>query len=86
MKQNAALEEALSMLDERLHALLNELQRLALRDQQHLAAQIEIWLDNLKWQRLLNEQRPDALYDAALDEMRRGEIRPLQLMNLVEEA
>lgn len=74
------------MLGERLRALLRDLEKLTLQDQQRLADQIETWIANLEWQRLLNEEGPNALYEATLDEMRRSETRPLRLKELVEEA
>jgi hypothetical protein len=65
------------MLDERRKAFPHDLEGRPLQDQQHFAAQIEIW--DLTWQRLLKDEGPTALYQAALDEIRRGERRPLRL-------
>ena len=66
------------VIDERLHALLQSLEQLAPEDQQRLADQIEEWLDDIEWKRVLNEPSHDALYDAAMDEIRQGETKPLQ--------
>lgn len=65
------------MLDERLRALFADLEHLTAQDQEQLADQIEQWLDDHEWRRVLNEPGPDALYDAALEEIRRGETQPL---------
>ena len=66
------------MLDRRLQALLHDLEQLAPEDQQHLADQIEEWLDDREWRRILNEPGPDALYETAVEEIRRGETQPLK--------
>lgn len=66
------------MIDKRLHALLQSLEQLAPEDQQRLADQIEEWLDDIEWKRVLNEPGHDALYEAAMDEMRQGGTKPLQ--------
>ncbi|MBF6590143.1 MAG: hypothetical protein IVW57_06370 [Ktedonobacterales bacterium] len=60
------------MLDERLQALLHDLEHLPSQDQQRLADQIEEWLDTIEWARILHAPGPDALYEAALEEMRQG--------------
>ena len=74
------------MLDERLRALFTDLEHLTAQDQQQLADQIEQWLDDREWRRVLNEPSPDALYDAAMDEIRRDETRPLQPEDFAEKA
>ncbi len=66
------------MLDERLQALLHNLEQLPAQDQQRLADQIEEWLDSIEWTRILNEPGPDALYEAAMEEIRQGETQPLK--------
>jgi hypothetical protein len=66
------------MLDERLQALLHDLEQLPAQDQQRLADQIEEWLDSIEWARVLNEPGPDALYEAAMEEIRKGETQPLK--------
>ncbi len=66
------------MLDRRLRALLHDLEQLAPEDQQHLADQIEEWLDDREWRRILNEPGPDVLYETAVEEIRRGETQPLK--------
>lgn len=66
------------MIDERLHALLLSLEQLPPEDQQRLADQIEEWPDDIEWKRILNEPGHDALYDAAMDEIRKGETKPLR--------
>lgn len=66
------------MLDERLQALLHSLEQLPSEDQQHLADQIEEWLDDVEWKRVVNEPGSDALYEAAMDEIRQGKTKPLQ--------
>ena len=58
------------MLDARLQALLHDLPHLDPHNQQRLADQLEAWLDDMEWRRVLNEPGPDALYEAALEEMR----------------
>ena len=57
------------MLDERLQALLHNLEQLPEQDQQRLADQIEEWLDSIEWIHMLNGPGPDALYEAALEEI-----------------
>lgn len=74
------------MLDERLQALLHDLEQLTLQDQQHLADQLEAWLDDLEWHRVLNEPGPDALYEAAVEEIRQGTTHPLRPEDFAEEA
>lgn len=74
------------MLDERLQGLLQHLKQLAPDQQQQLAERIEEWLDELEWQRILNESGPDALYEAAIEEIQRGETRPLHPEDFAEEA
>lgn len=74
------------MLDERLQSLLHNLEQLAPQDQQHLADQLEQWLDDVEWRRVLNEPGPDALYDAATEEIRLGETQPLRPEDFAEEA
>jgi hypothetical protein len=74
------------MLDERLQALLRNLERLTPQDQQQLADQIEQWLNDIEWRRILNEPGPDALYEAAVEEIRRGETEPLQQKDFAGEA
>lgn len=66
------------MLDQRLQALMHDLEQLPSQDQQRLADQIEEWLDAIEWTRILNEPGPDALYEAALEEMRQGKTEPLK--------
>jgi hypothetical protein len=66
------------MLDERLQALLHDLEQLPAQDQQRLADQIEEWLDSVEWTRILNEPGPDALYEAAIEEIRQGQAQPLK--------
>lgn len=66
------------MLDDRLQALLHDLGQLPAQDQQRLADQIEEWLDAIEWVRVLNESEPDALYEAAIEEIRKGETHPLK--------
>ncbi|HEY7834604.1 MAG TPA: hypothetical protein VIG30_13595 [Ktedonobacterales bacterium] len=73
------------MLDARLRSLLADLEHLTAQDQQVLADQIEQWLDDHEWRRVLNEPGPDALYDAALEEMRQGETLPLRPEDFAEE-
>jgi hypothetical protein len=68
----------MSMLDERLQALLQDLEQLPPQDQQRLADHIEEWLDRNEWARVLSEPGPDALYEAALEEMRQGKTEPLK--------
>lgn len=60
------------MLDERLQALLHNLEQLPEQDQQRLADQIEEWLDSIERTRILNEPGPGALYEADLEEIRQG--------------
>jgi hypothetical protein len=74
------------MLDRRLQELLRDLEQLAPEDQQHLADQIEEWLDDLEWRRVLNEPGPDALFEAAVEEIRRGETQPLRPEDFEAEA
>ncbi|WIG59508.1 MAG: hypothetical protein OJF49_002255 [Ktedonobacterales bacterium] len=71
------------MLDERLQGLLQHLEQLAPDQQQRLADYIEEWLDELEWQRILNEPGPDALYEAAIKEMQLGETHPLRRWDFV---
>ena len=54
------------------------LEQLPPKDQQRLADQMEAWLDDIEWRRVLNEPGHDALYDAAMDEIRKGEKKPLR--------
>ena len=74
------------MLDERLQAIMHDLEQLPQHDQQQLADQIEQWLEDIEWSRVLNEPGPDALYDAALEEMRQGQTQPLRPEDFAEEA
>jgi hypothetical protein len=74
------------MLDERLQALLHDLEHLTIQDQQYLADQIEAWLDDLEWRRMLNEAGPDALYEAAVEEIRQGKTQLLRPEDFAEEA
>jgi hypothetical protein len=71
-----------NMLDERLQTLNHDLEALPAQDQQRLADQIEQWHDDSEWRRVLNEPGPDGLYEAALEEMYRGETQPLQLATM----
>ncbi len=64
------------MLDERLQALLHNLEQLPEQDQQRLADQFEEWLDSIEWTRVLSEPGPDALYEAALEEICQGQTHP----------
>lgn len=66
------------MLDQRLEALLRAVEELPADEQQELADHIQEWLDDLAWKRVLNEPGHDALYEAAAEEMRRGETLPLR--------
>ena len=66
------------MLDERLQALLHDLEQLTVEDQQRIADQIEEWLDSIEWARILNEPGSDALYEAALKEIQQRQIQPLK--------
>ncbi|HST89072.1 MAG TPA: hypothetical protein VLJ14_11900 [Ktedonobacterales bacterium] len=74
------------MLDERLQAIMHDLERLGPHDQQQLADQIEQWLEDIEWRRVLNEPGPDALYEAAREEIRQGRTRPLRPKDFAEEA
>lgn len=74
------------MLNERLQAIMHDLEQLEPHDQQQLADQIEQWLVDIEWRRVLNEPGPDALYDAALEEVRQGRTRPLRPEDFAEEA
>lgn len=74
------------MLDVRLQALLHDIEQLTPRDQQQLADQLEEWLDDREWRRVLNEPGQDALYEAAREEMRQGETLPLQSKDFGDEA
>ena len=74
------------MIDARLRALLDDIERLTAQDQQALADRIEQWLDELEWRRVLDQPGPDALYDAAMEEIRRGETKPLRPEDFAEEA
>ena len=74
------------MLDERLQAIMHDLERLAPHDQQQLADQIEQWLEDIEWARVVNESGPDALYEAALEELRQGRTQPLRPEDFAEEA
>jgi hypothetical protein len=66
------------MLDEHLQAMIHDLEQLAPQDQLQLADHIEQWLEDLEWQRVLNEPGPGALYDGARDDMRQGQTQPLR--------
>jgi hypothetical protein len=72
-------------LDERLPAVIHDLEQLAPQDQLQLADHIEQWLEDLEWRRVLNEPGPDALYDAAREEMHQGQTQPLPPKDLAEE-
>ncbi|MGH2514654.1 MAG: hypothetical protein ACRDHP_03280 [Ktedonobacterales bacterium] len=74
------------MLNERLQTLLHNLEHLTAQDQQQLADQLEEWFDDLEWRRILNEPSPDALYEAAINEIRRGETQPLRPEDFEDEA
>jgi hypothetical protein len=56
---------------------MRDLEQLDPHDQQRLADQIEQWLEDIEWRRVLNEPCPDALYDAALEEIRQERTQPL---------
>ena len=73
------------MLDERLQAMIHDLELLAPQDQLQLADHIEQWLEDLEWRRVLNEPGPDALYDAAREEVRQGLTQPLRPEGFAEE-
>jgi hypothetical protein len=82
---NGVARKQRRMLDQRLQALLQDLEQLTPGDQQQLADQIEQWLDDLEWKRVLNEPGPGALYEAAVEEIQRGETQPLRLEDFTEE-
>ena len=73
------------MLDQRLQTLVQDLEQLTPEDQQQIADRIEQWLDDLEWRRVLNEPGSDTLYEAAVEEMQRGETQPLRLEDFAEE-
>jgi hypothetical protein len=73
------------MLDERLQALLHDLEQLDQLEQQRLADQIEQWLEDIEWSRVLNAPGPDALYDRAVEEIRQGQTQPLRSEDFAEE-
>ena len=75
-----------TMLDERLQAIMHDLEQLAPHDQQQLADRIEQWIEDIEWGRVLNEPGADALYDAAREEMRQGRTQPLRPEDFAEEA
>lgn len=57
---------------------MRDVEQLPEEKQQELADQIQEWLDDLAWKHVLNEPEPDALYEAAVEEMQRGETLPLR--------
>lgn len=65
---------------------MHDVEHLTPADQQQLADQIEQWLGDLEWHRILNEPGPDTLYEAAMDEIRREETLPLRLEDFEDEA
>jgi hypothetical protein len=64
------------MLDERLQALLRVVEQLSPQDQLFLADQLEEWLEGVEWRRVANEPGPDALDEAAIEEVRQGATKP----------
>lgn len=66
------------MLDERLRVLLRDLELLTRQDQQQLADHLEEWLEDMEWKRVANDPGPDALDEAAVEEMRQGRTKPLR--------
>ena len=73
------------MLDERLQALLRDVEQVTPHDQRQLADQLEEWLEDIEWRRAANEPGRDALYEAALEEIRDGQTKPLIPADFVEE-
>jgi hypothetical protein len=67
-----------------LQAIIHNFEQLAPQDQLQLADHIEQWLEDVEWRRVVNEPGPDALYDAAREEMRQGQTRPLRPEDFAE--
>lgn len=72
------------MLDERLQALLRDVEQVTPHDQRQLADQLEEWLEDIEWRRAANEPGRDALYEAALEEIRQGRTKPLHAEDVME--
>ena len=60
------------MLNEKLQAAINEAATLSPEAQEELAAQIESWLADARWDALLESPESDAFLDELIQEARNG--------------
>ena len=66
------------MLAEKLQAAINEAATLSSEAQEALAAQIEAWLADARWDELLEDQRGDALVAELFREARNSPTYPCE--------
>ena len=64
------------MLNEKLQAAIKEATTLSPEAQEELAAQIESWLADARWNTLLEDPRGDALVAELFEQARKGPFRP----------
>lgn len=64
------------MLNEKLQAAINEAATLSPEAQEALAAQIESWLADARWDALLEDPRGDAFVAELFEQARKGPFRP----------
>ncbi len=64
------------MLNEKLQAAINEAATLSPEAQEALAAQIESWLADARWDALLESPESDAFLDELIQEAKNGPTTP----------
>lgn len=64
------------MLNEKLQAAIDEAATLSPEAQEELAAQIESWLADARWDALLEDPREDAFVAELFQQARKGPFRP----------
>jgi len=66
------------MLNEKLLAAINEAAALSPEAQEELAAQIESWLADARWDTLLESPESDAFLDELIQEAKNGPTAPCE--------
>ena len=64
------------MLNEKLQAAIDEAATLSPEAQEELAAQIESWLADARWDALLEDPRGDAFVAELFEQAQKGPFRP----------
>ena len=73
------------MLNEKLQAAINEAATLSPEAQEELAAQIESWLADARWDALLESPESDAFLDELIQEAKNGPTAPCEWDALLED-